>query len=401
MSRKWPIVKLRDIVVPVQRDEMLQPNTDYRQIGVKLWGEGAYERESIRGSQTNYKKLFRAEADDLIVNKIWARNGSVAVVTEALSGCYGSGEFPMFSPQRNKVEPRWIHWLTKTPNFWMQCDQMSQGTSGKNRIRPEKFLEVELPLPSLDEQQRIVARIEELAGAIEKARGLRARSIEECSALMNAEEVKIWDRETLNNAPTLEDVTTYLARGRQSKQGESNHYLIKTQHVQMGRYVKTKMTLATDVTAKVTSDAMVKGGDILIACSAAGCLGRVAYFNNDGLNISTDTHVAIARANRNIVGPEYLYAYLKGYQGQIQLRSREKGDWQREKIGFRLTELNVSDMRRIPVPVPSLPEQHRIVAYLDDLQAKVDALKRLQSETAAELDALLPSILDKAFKGEL
>ena len=46
-------------------------------------------------------------------------------------------------------------------------------------------------------------------------------------------------------------------------------------------------------------------------------------------------------------------------------------------------------------------EQRRIVTALDALQAEVDALKRLQAETAAELDALLPSILDKAFKGEL
>jgi type I restriction enzyme S subunit len=53
------------------------------------------------------------------------------------------------------------------------------------------------------------------------------------------------------------------------------------------------------------------------------------------------------------------------------------------------------------IPPPPLDEQRRIVAYLGNLQAKVDALKRLQAETAAELDALLPSILDKAFKGEL
>ncbi len=43
----------------------------------------------------------------------------------------------------------------------------------------------------------------------------------------------------------------------------------------------------------------------------------------------------------------------------------------------------------------------RIVAYLDGLQAKVDALKQLQAQTRMELDALLPSVLDKAFKGEL
>jgi hypothetical protein len=41
------------------------------------------------------------------------------------------------------------------------------------------------------------------------------------------------------------------------------------------------------------------------------------------------------------------------------------------------------------------------VAGLDALQATVDALKRAQTETAAQLDALLPSILDRAFAGVL
>jgi type I restriction enzyme S subunit len=55
----------------------------------------------------------------------------------------------------------------------------------------------------------------------------------------------------------------------------------------------------------------------------------------------------------------------------------------------------------IQMPLPSLPEQRRLVGYLDGLAGQVAALARLQSETAAELDALLPSLLDKAFKGEL
>ena len=49
----------------------------------------------------------------------------------------------------------------------------------------------------------------------------------------------------------------------------------------------------------------------------------------------------------------------------------------------------------------TLTAQRRIVAELDALQAEVDALKRLQAETAQELDALLPAIMDLAFKGEL
>lgn len=54
-------------------------------------------------------------------------------------------------------------------------------------------------------------------------------------------------------------------------------------------------------------------------------------------------------------------------------------------------------------------EQRRIVAELDALQGEVDTLKCLQAETtvnytgqaAAELDALLPAVLDRAFRGEL
>jgi len=46
-------------------------------------------------------------------------------------------------------------------------------------------------------------------------------------------------------------------------------------------------------------------------------------------------------------------------------------------------------------------EQHRIVAELDATQAESDARKRPQAGTAAELAALRPALLDRAFKGEL
>ena len=52
------------------------------------------------------------------------------------------------------------------------------------------------------------------------------------------------------------------------------------------------------------------------------------------------------------------------------------------------------------ISIPPVPEQRRIVSELDALQAAVDALKRLQTETTTELDALLPALLDRAFKGE-
>jgi type I restriction enzyme S subunit len=73
------------------------------------------------------------------------------------------------------------------------------------------------------------------------------------------------------------------------------------------------------------------------------------------------------------------------------------------KTGLADAQVNISQsiLRATPIAYPSLFEQRRIVAELDALQAEVDALKKLQTETTAELNALLPAILDKAFKGEL
>jgi type I restriction enzyme S subunit len=63
--------------------------------------------------------------------------------------------------------------------------------------------------------------------------------------------------------------------------------------------------------------------------------------------------------------------------------------------------VNATTLKRLPLPLPSLHIQEALLAELSALQVKVDAVKALQAEAAAELDALLPAVLDKAFKGEL
>ena len=398
---KWQWSQIGLVSQPIERPEMPVAGTDYRQVGVRLWGEGAYERESIDGAGTNYSTLNRVEEGDIIVNKIWARNGSVSVVSEALAGCYCSGEFPLFAPDRNLLEPKWFYWITKTRWFWQACDLQSRGTSGKNRIKPEKFLQIEIPLPPLEEQQRIVAKIDRLAAKIDEARGLRIQTASQIEALIESVELNIWPAELLASAVPLEMLTTFLGRGRHSAQGDSDVFLVKTQHVQQDHYVPTTLRLDHASAARTDEDSLLQDGDIMIACSAAGCLGRVARYREDGKSATTDSHVAIARPLSDLVDPEYLYAYLRGAQGQIQLRSRERGDWKREKVGFRLTELNLRDLKQVPVPLPNKTQQHKIVAEIRAVQNRMADLRVLQAQTAAELDALLPSILNRAFKGEL
>lgn len=161
MSR-WPAAQLGELCTPADRWEQPLSGTKYRQLGVRLWGEGAYERETIDGSGTKYAHLNRIEADDLVVNKIWARNGSVAVATAAQAGAYVSTEFPTYRLDHTRIDPAWMRLLTRWRGFWTACDEKAQGTSGKNRIKPQQFLSIPVPLPPLAEQQAIVTRLDKL-----------------------------------------------------------------------------------------------------------------------------------------------------------------------------------------------------------------------------------------------
>jgi type I restriction enzyme, S subunit len=69
--------------------------------------------------------------------------------------------------------------------------------------------------------------------------------------------------------------------------------------------------------------------------------------------------------------------------------------------GTSYVGINLSDVRTLPIPVPPLPDQERAVAHLDDVRSKINTLSKLEYDSAAEIDALMPSILSRAFHGEL
>jgi type I restriction enzyme S subunit len=85
------------------------------------------------------------------------------------------------------------------------------------------------------------------------------------------------------------------------------------------------------------------------------------------------------------------------------MRDRPRRQRKNMKTGFTgWQKAHAAASRVHPVrSVHPVSFRRHIVSELDTLQAEVDALKHLQAKTAAELDALLPALLDRAFKGEL
>ena len=91
----------------------------------------------------------------------------------------------------------------------------------------------------------------------------------------------------------------------------------------------------------------------------------------------------------------FLYYFLRSPFFRDNLFPSATGTANQANVG-------TTDIESVPfAPPEDLSEQRRIVVFLDELQARVDELKNAQAETSAELDALMPSILDRAFRGEL
>lgn len=401
MGVTWPKVRLGEVVTAAHRGEAPMPGKIYRQLGVKLWGEGAYERESMDGIATKYSQLFRAEAGDIIVNKIWARNGSVAVVPESLDGCYGSGEFPMFTPLPNRLDCRWMHWLTKTPDFWVQCDEKSQGTSGKNRIKPEQFLALEIPLPPLSEQRRIVGRIEELSAEIDAARQLRAEAAEEADSIFSSGLALClepigdgWKRENIGNVILSMDAGWSPQCDEVPAQNDQ-WGVLKTTAVQWCEF-RPHENKALPLSLEPQANLCVRDGDVLVTrAGPRKRVGVVAAVRESSQRLTISDKLIRLRPDPRKVDALYLQFALSSPYSQDHLVAR--------KTGLADAQVNISQaiLRSTPIAYPSIAEQGRIVGTLDGLKAEVDALKTGQAKTSAEIDALLPSILDRAFKGEL
>ena len=393
-QRQYPFVPIGEFAKPVSRPEAVVPGRTYRQIGVHWWGKGVYEREATDGARTRYQTLYRVQTDDIVFNKIWARHGSAAIVPDSLDGCYGSGEFPTFEPNQDKLDPRWFHWIAQTKGFWERCADKSYGTSGKNRIQPQKILEIEIPLPPLPEQQRIVARIEALAGKIEAARGLRGEAMKETNLLLENSIDAVFQRVDYSSVP-LRQLTTKIGSGSTPRGGESVYVeegvpLIRSLNVRMRQFQWEGIAYIDDDTHQRMAATQVRRNDVLLNITGAS-IGRTSCAP-DVPEANVTQHVMIVRPIEKL-NSRYLMYWLSRSTMQRSIHDQQKGATRQA--------ITKGQVEGFEIPLPPLNVQLRVVEELEDFQNRVETFQREQERTKLELDALLPAVLDRAFRGEL
>jgi type I restriction enzyme S subunit len=259
------------------------------------------------------------------------------------------------------------------------------------------FASRELP-QAIRNVPRIVARIEELAARIEEARYLRRRAIEESKALLSATSKYFFSEDcTKFQKGKLEEFTRRITKGESPEwQGfiyqDSGPLFVRSENVLWGELDLSKQVHIPAEFHKKLSRSQLHPGDVLINLVGAS-IGRSCVVPDNIGEANVNQAVAVISPDTAQLASDYLMHFLISAPAQSMIQGG--------KVETARPNISLGDLRELVLPVPPLEEQRRIVVYLDDLQTKLDALKCLQTETAAELDALMPSILERAFRGEL
>ena len=267
----------------------------------------------------------------------------------------------------------------------------------EQRMRGSKM---ELPplLPPLTQQRRVVARIEELAAQIHEARTLRYEATEEAEAFRGAGRNSFFNSAATEfGAARLEGLSSRVTKGESPEwQGFTYHdtgpLFIRSENVLWGSLAPRNAVHIPQAFHEKLSRCQLHENDVLINLVGAS-IGRACAVPAGLGAANVNQAVGVITPDTDRLLPHFLVHYLLSPIAQDIIHAG--------KVETARPNISLGDVRGLEIPTPPLPEQRRIVAELDALQAEVDALKRLQTETAAELDALLPSILDRAFKGEL
>jgi type I restriction enzyme, S subunit len=390
----WPMVKIGSLLKRSKERVEILPHLTYKQVTVRLWGKGVILRNEVSGTKIRAKTRYVARPGQFILSRIDARNGAMGLVPDYLDGAVLSNDFPVFDMAHQRLTPRFLEWMSKTRAFVALCQADSEGTTNRVRLQLDRFSESEIPLPPLAEQRRIVARIEALAAKVEAARQLREEVMEEAELVLGANLREIFrrfeDREDCEH--TTLGKATKLQRGKFSHRPRNDPMFFGGAHpwIQIGE-IGSADKYITDYT-ETLNDAGLKisrkfpKGTLLI--SIAATIGAVGILTFDCC--MPDSIVAVMPYEDKATS-EFLYYYLlyvRSYLEEIAPQSAQKN-------------INLRILNPLPISLPALPEQRRIVAHLDALQAKLGAVQAHQAATQTRLEALLPSLLDQAFRGEL
>jgi len=375
----WPKVALGELLRRSDETAVLDPEAEYHEVTIKLWGKGVVSRGKVRGGDVVSVRRF-VRTNQLILSKIDARNGAIGLVPPELDGAIVSNDFPSFEfRDLDQCDAAFMGWLVRSSPFVELCKAASEGTTNRVRIKDDRFLDQQIALPPLTEQQALANRLDALA---EKTRQVEVhldaveRDAEHLLALRF--------RDAIADAPPrpMAEVAP-LVRRDVVIDPERSYTELGVRSFYKGAFHRRTVP-GSDFSWQDLY--RVQAGDLIFSNIMAWEQAiAIAQPEDDGC--VGNHRMLTCEANVDIAVPGFLWYYFTTEEGFAKIYAASPGTAARNRT------MTAPALMAIEVPMPSLAVQHTF----DRLQAEIAALKAKHTAIRQANAALIPSTLERVF----
>lgn len=419
-TSEYPAVPLGDVLNRRETAVLAADFANFTPISVAFTGRiTARDRpEPFQGA------MFAVLPGDLVFSKIDVRNGAIGLLPDKLGPAVVTSEYPIYTADPSQVEAGYLALLLRTAPFRALLRDAASGTSGRKRVAPADFEELEVPLPDPAEQQRLVAahrqarkaaaaleaeataREQAAITAFEAALGLtpppdlprrrafisRWQDFERWSAEGVTAKEQGFTMEAAFPVVALEDAIADLRNGWSPKchsyPATGDEWgVLKVGAVSMGVFrERQNKALPADLTP--LPDLQVQAGDVLIGrANILRLVGACAIVREIPARLMLcDKIFRVVFEENSPIDPEYLVEVLKTPALRLQIETAATG------TSPTMKNISKAALMELLLPLPASQEVQRELVYA--LRADRAAAHELRREAAA-----LRAAADGAFAG--
>lgn len=379
--KDWKPYKFGSFLNRADRFEAKDDFKNYTFSGTYSYARGIFSSYSKAGTEFNLSKIQRIKKDDFIFCKIMAWEGAFGLAPEECNDTVMSGAFVAYEIDRDIVEPKFLDYFFKIEKNWKNVGSGSTGTNVRRKtLFAADFEKYEITLPPLTLQQQIIAKVESITQRIEQIKNLRAEQEKEIVCLRNSIFIDL--QKEFENFPIRKVLVPHSEMIEINPNETYKQVTVRIEHngvllrgLITGSEIGSKQFLANE------NDFIISKID-----ARSGAMGMIPA-DLQGAVVTNDFPLFSFTEG---VNPKYFYYFSNTFYFDDACKKASEGTTNRKR-------LKMDKFDNIQIPLPPIEEQNRIVSLLD----KLNGVKTNHTETEKELTQLMPSILDKAFKGEL
>lgn len=267
-----------------------------------------------------------------------------------------------------------------------------------------------IPLASLNEQKRIVEKLDKLLAKVGTAKErldkipgiLKKYRQSVLHAAVSGELTKDWREkneffDSVWSEIELRDIISSLRYGTSKKMSkeENGFPILRIPNIQKG-FITTDDIKYAKLSENEFHNLRLQPGDILMIRSngSVSLVGRTAVVTENEINLAFAGYLIRIRPNKEKVIPKFLNFSFHSYNARIQIELPARST-------SGVNNINSEEVKSIQLRLPPLEEQKEIVNRVDKLLSKADEIEERYKKAKEYVDKLSQSILAKAFRGEL